>query len=172
MRKIEFGILIALALALTTTISWAQLPLPPAPPGHPPGFPAPFPRSHIQPVPEQQTPPLATRPQPAPQQQAPNPGSQALQPVPQQQQAQPGGQPLEYAFRPNLTNPEFGMCLKLEKNWKALWNTYYQLYSQLRMMNPNDPRYAQMVRYAYGVKAQLDAAWQNFSSRCIYFPRH
>ena len=88
------------------------------------------------------------------------------QPVPQQQ-----NQPLEYAFRPDLTNPEYGQCLNLEKQWKALWQRYYQIYSQVRMMNPNDPQYAQVTYYARMVKSQLDAAWNHFSSKCVYFPK-
>jgi len=88
------------------------------------------------------------------------------QPVPQQQD-----QALEYAFRPDLTNPEFGQCLNLEKQWKDLWQRYYQIYSQVRMMNPNDPQYAQATYYATTMKSQLDAAWNDFSSRCVYFPR-
>ncbi len=89
------------------------------------------------------------------------PGQQAL--GPQQQ--------LEYAFRPDLTNPQFGECLNLEKNWKMLWQQYAQTYQQARWMNPQDPQYAQMSYYLRNLKNQLDAAWQNFSSRCVYFPR-
>jgi hypothetical protein len=91
--------------------------------------------------------------------------------------AQPGQmapdpqQPLEYAFRPDLTNPQFGECLNLEKNWKMLWQRYAQEYQRARMMSPQDPQYAQMSYYLRGLKAQLDAAWQNFSSNCVYFPR-
>lgn len=169
MGKIRYGILTGLALAFAAAMTWAQLPPPPAPPGGPPGLPAPFPRPQAQPAPQQQMPPAGS--QPIPQQQVPPPGSQPVQPLPPQQGAQPGALPQEYAFRPDLSNPEYGMCLKMEKNWKALWNNYYQLYNQLRMMSPNDPRYAQMARYAYGVKARLDAAWQSFSSRCTYSPQ-
>lgn len=63
------------------------------------------------------------------------------------------------------------MCLKLEKNWKALWDSYYQLYHQIRMMSPQDPRYGQMTYYANMVKSQLDSAWHDFSSKCVYFPQ-
>ncbi|MBI5250291.1 MAG: hypothetical protein HY912_12420 [Desulfomonile tiedjei] len=92
------------------------------------------------------------------------------QPVPQGQQP-PGAQhPAEYAFRPDLTNPQFGECLNLEKTWKMLWQRYAQEYQRARMMNPRDPQYAQMSYYLQSLKAQLDAAWQNFSSRCVYFP--
>ena len=78
-------------------------------------------------------------------------------------------QPLEYAFRPNLTNPEYGQCLQMEKHWQGLWNQYNQLYQQARMMNQRDPRYAQFTYQMYRLKQQLDAAWNNFSSRCVYF---
>lgn len=88
----------------------------------------------------------------------------------------PGGQappaqqqPLEYAFRPDLTNPEYGQCLQLEKHWKMLWDQYNQLYNQARMMNQRDPRYAQLTYHLYHLKGQLDAAWNNFASRCVYF---
>jgi hypothetical protein len=106
------------------------------------------------------------------QQPVPQPQMQMQQPYPTQQPgAQPQGEALEYAFRPDLTNPEFGMCLQLEKNWKGLWERYYQLYHQARMMNPNDPQYAQLAYYLNVLKSQLDTAWYEFSSRCVYFPR-
>ncbi|MFH1112539.1 MAG: hypothetical protein V1792_01335 [Pseudomonadota bacterium] len=88
------------------------------------------------------------------------------QPVPRQSDS-----PLEYAFRPDLTNPEFGQCLNLERQWQALWQRYYQLYSQVRMMNPADPQYAQTTYYATMVKSQLDTAWNEFSGKCVYFPK-
>ncbi len=125
---------------------YAPLPTAPQAPGMPPGQPA-YP------------PNVPVRPQPAP-------GA----PVQPQQVPQQQDQPLEYAFRPDLTNPEFGMCLNLEKRWKDMWQRYYQLYSQARMTNPNDPQYAQLTYYARMVKSQLDAAWNDFSSRCVYFP--
>jgi len=78
-------------------------------------------------------------------------------------------QPLEYAFRPDLTNPEYGECLRLEKNWQALWQRYAQAYQQFMMMRPNDPQYRQMAAYAQGIKQQLDAAWNAFSGKCVYF---
>jgi hypothetical protein len=105
----------------------------------------------------------AQAPYPAP----PSPPAQPVQPgqmAPQQQQ------PAEYAFRPELTNPQFGECLNLEKNWKMLWQQYAQAYQQARWMNPRDPQYAQMSYYLRNLKNQLDAAWQNFSSNCVYFP--
>jgi hypothetical protein len=87
---------------------------------------------------------------------------------PPAQQNQP---PAEYAFRPDLTNPQFGECLQLEKNWKMLWQRYAQEYQRAQMINPRDPNYAQVSYYMRSLKAQLDAAWQNFSSRCVYFPQ-
>lgn len=92
--------------------------------------------------------------------------------VPPRQVPGPQQQPTEYAFRPDLTNPEFGQCLNLEKTWRDLWQRYAQGYQQARMMNPSDPRYAQMTYYLGNLKQQLDAAWQNFSGRCVYFPHH
>jgi hypothetical protein len=106
----------------------------------------------------------AQAPYPAPPPMPPPPG-QPGQPAPGPQQ------PLEYAFRPDLTNPQYGECLNLEKNWKMLWQQYAQAYQQARWMNPRDPQYAQMSYYLRNLKTQLDAAWQNFSSRCVYFPR-
>lgn len=84
--------------------------------------------------------------------------------------AQVPQQPLEYAFRPDLTNPEYGQCLQMEKYWQNLWQQYYQIYQRHRMTNPSDPAYAQLTWQAGNVKQQLDAAWNDFSSRCIYFP--
>ena len=141
--KVAFGLTIGLVLAFVLEVA-AQPLRPPAAPALP-------------------------LPQRAPQRPVP-PAAQPT-PVPPQQQNQPSGQGLEYAFRPDLTNPEFGMCLKMEKNWRALWQQYMQVYNQLRMMSPQDPRYAQMMRYAYSLKARHDAAWQNFTNRCVYFPR-
>jgi hypothetical protein len=109
--------------------------------------------------------PCAQYPAPQPYPQGPPMGRQ---PQPNQQPQQP----LEYAFRPNLSNPEYGECLNLEKNWKNLWQTYYQLYNQTRMMNPSDPQYAQMANYVNHMKMRLDAAWADFSGRCVYFPNH
>ena len=96
-------------------------------------------------------------------------GSAAPQQMAPYQQQQ---QPLEYAFRPDLSNPEYGACLNLEKRWKALYQNYYSAYNQARMMNPRDPQYAQMANYVNSMKAQMDAAWADFSGRCVYFPRH
>lgn len=115
-------------------------------------------------------------------------GSQApFQGVPQAPQIQPQGQrpaaqqrgpaqppqqmPSEYAFRPNLSNPEFGECLQLERNWKTLWNSYYQAYAHAQGMSPSDAQYQQMAAYVNNLRYQLDAAWSNFSQKCIYFPR-
>lgn len=105
----------------------------------------------------------AQGPYPVPRPPAPQ---QAHPPPPQVPQ-----QPLEYAFRPELTNPEYGECLTLEKNWRDCWNRYYQLWQQTRMANPADPYYQMMIYQAQQLKMQLDIAWQAFSSKCIYFPR-
>jgi len=111
-----------------------------------------------------QSPYLPQGPYPA---QAPIRPGGAPQPMPPASQGQ---QPLEYAFRPDLSNPEFGECLGLEKNWQAHWQRYAQAYQQVMMMNPNDPQYRQMASYAQTLKQQLDAAWNAFSGKCVYFP--
>jgi hypothetical protein len=80
-----------------------------------------------------------------------------------------GQQPSEYAFKPDLSNPQYGQCLQMERQWKGLWNQYYQLYYQHRQMNPADPSYGQLSHHLGALKMQLDAAWQQFSSQCIYF---
>ncbi|MEJ2717608.1 MAG: hypothetical protein P8182_10780 [Deltaproteobacteria bacterium] len=95
----------------------------------------------------------------------PPPGAQAPPPARMPQQ-----QPLEYAFRPDLTNPQFGQCLQLESQWKALYQQYYQQYQRARSINPRDPAYARYTYYLRDLKRQLDAAWNNFSGRCVYFP--
>ncbi|MGC8659323.1 MAG: hypothetical protein ACP5U1_09635 [Desulfomonilaceae bacterium] len=109
---------------------------------------------------------------PSAQYSGPPPGPPTGYAPPQQMAPYQQQQPLEYAFRPNLTNPEYGECLNLEKRWKALYQAYYSAYSQARMMNPRDPQYAQMANYVNSMKAQMDAAWNDFSGRCVYFPRH
>jgi hypothetical protein len=38
-------------------------------------------------------------------------------------------------------------------------------------MPRNDPQTREMSYFLNTLKAQLDAAWGNFSSRCIYFPK-
>lgn len=101
--------------------------------------------------------------QPGPRQMTPQRPS-APQQAPQQMES-------EYAFRPNLSNPEFGECLQLERNWKTLWNSYYQAYYHAQSMRPSDPQYQQMAAYVNNLRYQLDAAWANFSQRCVYFPR-
>lgn len=101
--------------------------------------------------------------------QAPIPGATPL-PRPYSGPQQPR-QPQEYAFRPDLSNPEYGECLQLEKNWKALWERYAQMYQQTRWIYPGNPQYAQTTYYLQQLKMQLDGAWYAFSSRCIYFPR-
>ncbi|MEW6112420.1 MAG: hypothetical protein AB1664_09855, partial [Thermodesulfobacteriota bacterium] len=86
--------------------------------------------------------------------------------------APPGGPPvvqsprqggLQYAFRPDLSNPQYGECLNLEKNWQHLWHTYNQLYHQAMRMNQRDPNYVQMTYQLRDLKLQLDAAWHAFS---------
>jgi hypothetical protein len=128
-------------------------PLPPSAPFYPQQAPA-----VPQPVPQGTRSPQYQYPVPAPRPQQPQQSQQA------QQQRQ------EYAFRPNLTNPEYGQCLGLEKNWKNLWQQYAQGYQQAQSLSPQDPRYAQMSYYLVDLKRRLDDAWYQFSSRCIYFP--
>ena len=106
----------------------------------------------------------------APQIQQPAPQQMAPQRRPSPQQA-PQPMDSEYAFRPNLSNPEFGECLQLERNWKTLWNSYYQAYYHAQSMRPSDPQYQQMAAYVNNLRYQLDAAWSNFSQRCVHFPR-
>jgi hypothetical protein len=79
--------------------------------------------------------------------------------------------PQEYAFRPDLSNPEFGNCLQLEKNWKAFWERYTNYYEQVRMMHPGSPQFGQATRVLQHMKMELDAAWNAFQGQCIYFPR-
>ncbi len=103
--------------------------------------------------------------------QAPFPGQfPPAQPMGPPQQVQGQQQPTEYAFRPDLTNPEFGECLNLEKIWRAAWQRYAQEYQRARMMSPSDPQYPQMSYYLRNLKQQLDTTWQTFSGRCVYFP--
>src|SRR5271157_2435596 len=77
---------------------WCQAPgypqMQPAP-GHPQAQPAP---GHPQAPPAQPMQPPAPGP-------------------PAQQQQMPG----EYAFRADLTNPQYGECLGLERTWQANW---------------------------------------------------
>jgi hypothetical protein len=96
------------------------------------------------------------------------PGQYAPQTQRPQVPASQRQQPQEYAFRPNLTNQEYGECLGLERNWKNLWQQYAQSYQQAQYMSPSDPRYAQMSNYLLGLRGQLDAAWNAFT-KCIYF---
>jgi len=93
----------------------------------------------------------------------PPPGAAPAGPPAQQQ-------PLEYAFRPDLTNPEYGECLQLEKTWRSLWQRYAQAYQTAATMTPRHPQYQQQANYVNGLRAQLDAAWNAFSSKCVYFP--
>jgi hypothetical protein len=106
-------------------------------------------------------PPVAQYPQPA----APRPGPYTPQAAPGAQQQQP----LHYAFRPDLSNQQYGECLGLEQNWKNLWQQYAQGYQQVQYMNQSDPRYAQLTYYLADLRRQVDAAWAAFSSKCVYF---
>jgi|WetSurMetagenome_2_1015567.scaffolds.fasta_scaffold679970_2 hypothetical protein len=140
-----------LGMFLITGAVFAQAPFPaqvPQAPQQPaqPTLPPPVPGAPMQPYP----------PQPA-------------FPQPQQQQPQQGR--LEYSFRPELSNPEYGQCLQLEKHWKALYLKYYQDYSNVRWLSAGDPNYQFYISQLQGLKQQLDAAWQAFSNKCIYFPR-
>jgi len=101
---------------------------------------------------------------PPPARPAPPPGVAPPAPQPQQR-------PMEYAFRPDLTNPEYGECLQLEKGWQGLWQRYAQYYQQFRSTRPDDPQYQQLAYIMQQLKSQLDTAWNEFSSRCVYFPR-
>jgi hypothetical protein len=111
--------------------------------------------------PQAQPAPVYPQPQPAQPMQPLAPGPPA-----QQQQQAPG----EYAFRGDLTNPEYGECLALERTWQANWYRYAAEYRRAIMMNPKDPNFPQMTRYIQGLKQQLDQSWSIFSSKCIYFP--
>jgi hypothetical protein len=105
--------------------------------------------------------------------QVPFPPQQPMMPPgpPMQQPPQAVQQPGEYAFRPDLTNPQFGECLNLEKQWKMLYQHYVQEYQRAQMMNPRDPNFGLVTRQMQNLKYQLDNAWNQFSSRCVYFPR-
>ncbi len=103
--------------------------------------------------------PVYPQQQPAQPMQPPAPGP------PAQQQA-----PGEYAFRGDLTNPQYGECLALERTWQANWYRYSAEYRRVMMMNPKDPNYPQMTLYIQGLKQQLDQSWNIFSNKCIYFP--
>ncbi len=102
--------------------------------------------------------------------QSPQGGQPQVQPpstaqAPPQQQ----GAGLAYAFRPDLTNAQYGRCLGLEKQWKTLWHQYNEAYQNAVQMYPGDPRWNQVTQYMANLKQQLDAAWHQFSSQCIYF---
>ena len=132
---------------------------------------------YAPPAPQVPTPPLPPSAPLYPQQAPTAPQAPAAQqygtPAPAQQrhqQPQQHQQSQEYAFRPDLSNADYGQCLGLEKNWRDLWHRYAQGYQQARSLHPQDPRYAQMSYYLADLKRRLDAAWYQFSSRCIYFP--
>jgi hypothetical protein len=118
----------------------------------------------LQAPPAPQTPQTPAAPQPAPSVRPPQVGGAG--PSPQGSDPQ---KPLEYAYRPELTNPEFGNCLSLEKNWRGLYQQYYREYEQLRMVDTRDPQYSAYVYRLQQLKQQLDAAWSAFGP-CIYFP--
>ncbi len=106
---------------------------------------------------------------PAPHGPPPAPG----QPQAPSRQQMPGQQqmPAEYAFRPDLTNPEYGRCLNLEKHWKNMWQMYAHQYQVFRSMGPRDPRAVRLSYFLRDLRGKLDAAWENFSRACVYFPR-
>ncbi len=76
-----------------------------------------------------------------------------------------------YAFKPDLTNAQYGRCLSMERHWKNLWQQYNEGYNNARQMYPADPRLTELSYHLANLKQQLDAAWQQFSSECIYFPQ-
>ncbi|MEW6349798.1 MAG: hypothetical protein AB1646_12100 [Thermodesulfobacteriota bacterium] len=94
---------------------------------------------------------------------------QAQPPLPPQAPPPQQGAGFAYTFRPDLTNPQFGQCLGLEKQWKGLWQQYYEAYQNATQMYPGDPRWAQVTHYLANLKQQLDAAWHQFSSQCVQF---
>lgn len=96
-------------------------------------------------------------------------GPRTAPPPPPPQTGQ-GEKSLEYAFRPELTNDEYGRCLKMEKHWKSLWQRYYDYYRQFAYGNPEDPSYAQAGYHLNQLKQELDGAWNAFSGQCVYFP--
>jgi hypothetical protein len=75
---------------------------------------------------------------------------------------------VQYAFRPDLSNPEYGQCLQMEKQWKALYQRYYQEYERIRLYGYQQ---GDSGAYLQSLRQQMDAAWNNFSSRCVYFPK-
>lgn len=160
-RTIRLILTCLTCMVLSSSAALGQWPYaPPAPPAPP----APLPPS--APLYPQQGP---AAPQPVPQG-TPAPQYQYPAPAQPQQSQQAQQQRQEYAFRPELTNPEYGQCLRLEKNWKNLWQQYAQGYQQAQALSPQDPRYAQMSYYLVDLKRRLDEAWAQFSGRCIYFP--
>ncbi len=166
-RRVLTGVVVVLMVALGTDgISLAQVQYPPRTPVAPGVRIPPAIGTPVAPGPGATAPPQAPVPRAAPPRQASPPPSGRRRTGPPQRQA-----PAEYAFRPDLTNPQFGECLRLEKNWKALYQQYYQYYQSFRMMARNDPRTMEMSYFLNTLKSQLDAAWRNFSSRCIYFPK-
>lgn len=76
----------------------------------------------------------------------------------------------QYAFRPDLPNSEYGVCLNMERNWQDMWQAYARQYNFIMSMNPYDPRRNPMSWQLYYMKQQLDSMWANFRDKCIYFP--
>jgi hypothetical protein len=108
--------------------------------------------------------------QPAPVYPQPQPAQPMRPPAPAPPAQQPQQAPGEYAFRGDLTNPQYGECLALERTWQANWHRYAAEYRRATMMNPRDPNYPQMTWYIQSLKQQLDQSWNIFSSKCVYFP--
>lgn len=51
-----------------------------------------------------------------------------------------------------------------------MWQQYNMLYQQAMMTRQSNPNaYAQMTWRLNQMRGQLDAAWQEFSGRCVYF---
>ncbi|MFH0824113.1 MAG: hypothetical protein V2B18_15285 [Pseudomonadota bacterium] len=153
------GLLVSLAAIIPGAGSAQGLQAPAAPDG-----------VYVQPPPPAGSAPTAPRPPfPVPhdpsQQRGLRPSVPESPGAAQRQQA-----PFHYALRPELSNPEYCECLKMEKHWKALWQTYTQIYNQAQAMNRADPRYGPTTYQAANIKQQLDAAWYAFSNRCVYFP--
>jgi hypothetical protein len=87
-------------------------------------------------------------------------------------QTQPEQMPLQYSFRPNLSNPEYGECLGLEKRWKELHTQYATEYERARYVRPGSTNFNNYMIYIQNLRYEAEKAWMNFSSRCVYFPRN
>lgn len=173
--------LVIIALTVFVAPLYAQTGYPPsAPPAPVTGQPSP--EQYYQPQPQPQ---YQTQPEPGPQPQPQYQTQPPPQPVPRSRTIPPGAgatpgamnQPspqgqgnLEYAFRPNLTNPEYGQCLKMEQHFQGLYNQYTQLYNQYTVTPTSHPNYAQLANHLNQLRVQLENAWQTFAAQCIYFP--